>query len=324
MVKFRCPSCAQKLSTRDDRAGKGARCPRCKEQITVPCQPARDPVLVLDDGLTLIKPVTPPDVAAQELVERQRLEKEIARAREEDEQLLASLGAVPPPAPEQTGERTQPWLIDILLYPATGSGIVHLVIFSFFGMLGRSTLQPLYWHSPPIMHLAFVVIVGGYCLFYLAGCIRNSAGGEHRAPDVNRLPEQLSTDAILSQLFATFVWAAFCVGPALACIIAGRTDHLLWLLVGYTAVYGPIALLAVVLFDSVRALSPVLILPSILSVLVPYVLLVLACCLVFGLLIVLYLHVAFGSVLCAYLLMVMAHILGRFYLRYEDRLNWEA
>lgn len=291
----------------------------------VPRPSSSEPAIALEgDSLTLIKPPKSPAVAAQEWAERQRLEEEIARAREEDEQLLASLGAVPPPASEQTGERTRPWLIDILLYPANGSGVIHLIIFSFFGMLFRSTLQPLYWHSPPIIHLAFLVIVGGYCFFYLAGCIRDSAGGGHRAPNVNQLPEQLSTDAILSQLFATFVWAAFCVGPALACIITGRTDYLLWLLVGYAAVYGPITLLAVVLFDSVRALSPVLILPSILSVLVPYVLLVLASCLVFGLSIVLYLHVAFGSVLCAYLLMVMAHILGCFHLRYEERLNWEA
>lgn len=310
MIRFACQHCAAKLTAREDRAGKVSRCPRCKKELTIPDPPAALPEIVkAKNEPTLVEPALQPGPPTP-----QELQDENAYEQRPEE-----------PRPKATvadaRERWLPWPAGILLYPFNASGIIHLVIFS--GLLAPA-LNPLYWHQPPIMHLALLVIVAGYCLFYLTGCIRDSAGGETKAPDVNQLPERLDTDAIISKLFATFVWTVFCLGPPLACVIAGRTDYLLWLLVGYAVFYAPIALLAVVMFDSVRALSPLLIVPSIVCVFLPYLLLVLGLILSFGLMGLLYGRTLVGSILCAYLLMVLAHILGRFYLRYEDRLNWEA
>lgn len=323
-MRFRCPHCSQKLTAKEHLAGKVRACPHCQGKLRIPTpaplkaqRPERDaaainsPANPLDNGLLELAPAPKP-------TERDREET----LRRQEEALLNIQDSELPCEPPS--QRPLAWPRDILLYPANVSGIIHLVIFSFLAGQLRPALQARYWEHPPIMHLALLVIGGGYCLFYLTGCIRDSAGGGLRAPDVNQLPEQLSTDAILAQLFATFAWATFCVGPLLVCIIVGRTDYLLWLLVAYAVIYAPMALLAVVLFDSVRALNPLLILPSILSVLFPYLVLVLSCGLISALFVLLYWRVALGGVFCAYLLMVVAHILGRFYLRYEDRLNWEA
>ena len=323
-MKFRCPNCSQKLTAKESLAGKIRACPHCQDKLTIPTpappkaqRPERDagainrPADPLNNGLFELIPATEPTERDREQTLR-RQEEALLNIRESESPC------------EPTGQRPLAWPMDVLLYPANVSGIIHLVIFSFLAGQLRPALQARYWEHPPIMHLALLVIGGGYCLFYLTGCIRDSAGGGLRTPDVNQLPEQLTTDSIVAQLCATFAWATFCIGPLLVCIIVGRTDYLLWLLVAYAIVYAPIALLAVVLFDSVRALNPLLVLPSILSVLVPYLILVLSCGLISALCVLLYWLVAFGSILCAYLLIVMAHVLGRFYLLYEDRLNWEA
>jgi len=303
-------------------AGQTRTCPHCKNKVTIPQTRATKrsaafaPDALLDPPLQLEPETTARSEGTQPV-------KAYAGVAEQgSDELLTSRGIEP--QPRHSGPRARPRPLDILLYPVNVSGLIHLVILAFFAAQLRPALQPLYWLQPPIMHLALLVIGGGYSLFYLAGCIRDSTGGELRAPDVNRLPEQLSTDAILSQLIAMSAWAACCVGPLLVCVIVGRSDYLLWLLAAYAAIYAPIALLAVVMFDSVRALNPLLILPSIASVFAPYMLLALGSCLVSGLLVLLYPHFTLGGILCAYLLMVMAHVLGRFYLRYEDRLNWEA
>jgi len=38
-VKFNCPSCGRTLNVKDEYAGKKARCPGCKEALTVPFAP---------------------------------------------------------------------------------------------------------------------------------------------------------------------------------------------------------------------------------------------------------------------------------------------
>jgi hypothetical protein len=90
-------------------------------------------------------------------------------------------------------------------------------------------------------------------------------------------------------------------------------------------------LLAVVMFDSFSALNPILLIGSICSTFFQYCGLVL---LFYGL-VVLSVKIAsflrqswvlayISSILFIYLLMVTAHLLGRFYWKYEERLNWEV
>jgi len=91
------------------------------------------------------------------------------------------------------------------------------------------------------------------------------------------------------------------------------------------------ALLAVTMFDSVYGLNPLILLGSMLSTFPPYLGLVLA----LGALLFLIvktnqalagdplLGYAFGFAEY-YLALVAAHLVGRFYWRYEEKLNWAA
>jgi hypothetical protein len=91
-------------------------------------------------------------------------------------------------------------------------------------------------------------------------------------------------------------------------------------------VFFPMGLLAMIMHDSVSALNPLLLLGSIFRVFLPYVgfvlllgMLVVGLALLWPFLIVLPV-IGFAAVL--YGAFILAHILGRFYWRYRDRLDW--
>jgi len=115
-----------------------------------------------------------------------------------------------------------------------------------------------------------------------------------------------------------------------------RTDTFFWFLFSYGVFFFPMGLLAVIMFDSFSGLNPILFIGSIFSTFFPY----------FGLVLFYY---ALSSVLVVaiillqreilpqsqillfvfkviniYLLLIAAHLLGRFYWRYQEKLNWEV
>ena len=109
-----------------------------------------------------------------------------------------------------------------------------------------------------------------------------------------------------------------------------RTDTIYWSLLAYGVFFFPMGLLAVVMFDSLHGLNPITLIGSIFSTVFPYCGLVL----IFGT-IVLFVKTASktqsGSLvtfvagfIAIYILLVIAHLLGRFYWRYQDKLNWEV
>ena len=90
-------------------------------------------------------------------------------------------------------------------------------------------------------------------------------------------------------------------------------------------------LLAVVLFESLRALNPILIISSIFNVFLPYCGLVLLFFTVSGLIAIMlvimprpFIISYILSAVCIYLSMIMAHLLGRFCYKYREKLNWEV
>ncbi len=114
-------------------------------------------------------------------------------------------------------------------------------------------------------------------------------------------------------------------------LVAKRADVIFWLLLIYAVFFFPMALLAVVVLDSPVGLNPRLLYSSISNTFRQYcgfVLLIVAAILLIGTL---------GQkggesenlaffVRCAsvYLVFVGAHLLGRFYWRYQEKLNWEV
>jgi len=190
-----------------------------------------------------------------------------------------------------------------------------------------------YWLHPPIFGLGLLVIFLGYLFYCLSDCIRDSANGGRRAPNIDISPTVLlNAGELISPVFNVFVCTAVCLGPLLAYfIITRRTNLIFWLLVTYGVIFLPMVLLVTVLFDSLRALNPILIIPSTVTVFLPYCGLVLLFFAVGGLIATIIsilpqsrvIGYILGAV-CIYLAMVAAHLLGRFYWRYQEKLNWEV
>jgi len=113
-----------------------------------------------------------------------------------------------------------------------------------------------------------------------------------------------------------------------------------WSLLTYGVFFFPMGTLEVVMFDSVNGLNPVLIIRSIGSTLVRYCLLVV----LFYSLTVLFIFLRTRMIIILprsgiismiistyilfifsmYALLIIGHLLGRFYYKYQDELNWEV
>jgi hypothetical protein len=110
-----------------------------------------------------------------------------------------------------------------------------------------------------------------------------------------------------------------------------KTDVIFWCLFVFGLIFLPMSLLAVAIFETWRGLNPLLLIGSIFSTFLPYFAMIL-------------IFIAAGIVLVqnipnketphptffttwfvgVYLAMVLAHLLGWFYHRYEEKLNWDV
>ncbi len=335
VIKFCCESCSQRFSVHKNNAGKKGICPKCKKIIVIP----------------QIQTQIPP--SNQTVPEAPKAGSE---STSYDSVLLVmpqkdNTQDLPPGHPEAYGNGTEsnqeldeedteetdalhrvPWFLEIFLYPISASGLVNLAILSFLPRM----LPPLghlsYWLSPSPA-LAIIVVLVGYLLYCLSDYIRDSTGGSRRAPDIE-LSLSILTNAgeLVWLILRTFICIAVCIGPLLAyLIITKHTDIIFWLLVTYGVLFLPMVLMAVVLFDSLRALNPILIIASILNVFVPYCGLVLIFFVVCGITAIILVIMPRSwiisytlSAICIYITIVMSHVLGRFCYKYRERLNWEV
>jgi hypothetical protein len=335
IIKFRCENCDGKFSVHKNNAGKKGRCPKCKNIIVIPklestnstsrqrnsedskinskysaydlsllAMPQKDKTQELN--------LSQPDTSGNTAEYNQEIEEEDAE--------------------ETTALYRLPWFVDMFLYPISASGLVNLAILSFLPRM----LPPLghlnYWmYLPP--SLAIIVILVGYLIYCLSDYIRDSADGNRRAPDIElSLSILMNAWELVWLILNTFICVAVCVGPLVAyLIITKQTDIIFWLLVTYGILYLPMVLLGLVLFDSLRALNPILIIASIFNVFLPYcglVLLFFAVCGLIAMILVImpqsFIISYILSAVCIYLTMIMAHLLGRFCYQYRERLNWEV
>jgi hypothetical protein len=113
-------------------------------------------------------------------------------------------------------------------------------------------------------------------------------------------------------------------------LLAKRADIIFWLLLIYAVFLLPMGLLAVIMFDSAIGLNPLLLVRSISSTFFPYCGIVLLFVTPVVLIGMLYTEVQESRLwsfiirsIVTYLALVGAHILGRFYWRYQDKFNWD-
>jgi DNA-directed RNA polymerase subunit RPC12/RpoP len=311
VVRFACSMCHREIEEPESSRGKLIECPHCKEYVPVPLEarPAQEPAVPNRAGT------------------------EADKSDQRFEELQSSIGQMPSKASDHVTERKLPWPLDVFLYPATISGMIHLAILSLLPPMLLPLGQLSYWVHPPIFGLGFVVIFVGYLLYCLSTCIRDSASGSRSAENIDvSLSVLLDVWELISPILLVFVCIAVCLGPLLAYfIIAKRTDFIFWFLVAYGAFSLPMALLAAVLFDSLRALNPALLAVSMLNVLPPYCSLVLLFCTIAGLIGLIMAALPqtqpsayILSTVCIYSAMIAAHLLGRFYARHQEKLNWEV
>jgi hypothetical protein len=235
---------------------------------------------------------------------------------------------------ESRGERTLPWFIDIFLYPFNLAGVIHLIflwllLFLFCPLV--IALIGLGIEYIPVVYL----LPAAYSLHYFAECIRDSAAGSRRAPELHAGPTKLDKWDYISQLLLVVGSIAACFWPiAVYYIVTERSDLIYWLLLVCGGFFYPMTLLAVVLFDSFGALNPILIIGSIFRTLLPYCVMIL----LFYAGVLLFIKIDspvnrfwllpavpfFIKGAQLYMIFVAVGCLGRFYHRYEKKLNWEV
>jgi len=332
MIKFLCPNCSVKLTAPEDRAGKLSKCPRCKSRITIPQQFLTKPSDAQEKvEISTTNSTKPLDEMMFDLPGKQNRSDDESELRQRERQQLESLGFKT--VPQYTGERKFPWPIDVLLYPCSEPGLTSLAIIigipfvlsliqRFVGLLSAVLALPLFLVN---------ILIGLYAGWYFAECVWDSAKGGTRAPEVFGASVDLSY--MWSRvLYLSAVYIIFILPFILYRMYTSRMDVIFWVLASWAVVFFPMGLLTMVMFDSSDALNPLFLLISIFRVFFQYV----------GLLILLgmlssliwLVQVVFrgqaqtiwlevvGVMTSGYGAFVMAHVLGRFYWRYKEKLNW--
>jgi hypothetical protein len=259
---------------------------------------------------------------------------------------------------EERPTRKLPWFIDIFLYPISKAGLstigviigVPLAMTLFMLLLGLMMLV----FPPMLVFVVFFGMIGGlirilislFAYWYLCECIRDSADGGIRAP------ETMATTPGIGEMFWQFMrlvgcfiffWAPlagyfYSSGGRWLFLLSGNeplesgfSPSILILLLAYAVFFFPMGLLSVVFFDSLAGLNPILIIGSILSTFFQYCGLILLFFAIGALSILsvtilpqLWFLRFFSNVTLLYMAMVYAHLLGRFYWKYQEKLNWDA
>ena len=335
-IRFLCKSCGKKISVPEVYAGKKGKCPKCKSLIVVPRATGSS---VTADRHTSDVKISPKNTHWDGLLLDTPQKREVpAEMTEQDSTYedLYGLGQtveqrLRAEQDEQTGERKLPWLIDIFLYPVSVPGLINLAIFIGVPLLVSAVMFLL---GPLAFTLTIPIIIVNilirlYMYWYFAECIRDSGVGGLRAP------ETLGNSPDLGDMFSQTISIVACIilflGPVgFYHLFIHKTDLIYWILLGYGVFFFPMGLLAVVMFNSSSGFNPFVIIGSIFSTFFQYCGLIIVFC-GFGLLTQIGPGAHTSRVLAfiffcgnIYLIMVAAHLLGRFYWRYQEKLNWEV
>ncbi len=339
MIKFYCKHCGEQIGVPAGSGGRGARCPKCKKKVIVPEAENAEPVAGqsnISDSKGGAKyagfdralfDIPKEDESASQVSTQGGMSKEGYEELRRRKKLLDEYEA------EQIGKRKLPGFIDVFLYPASFWGLVYLgiiigitLILDTVGKVLPDYLGCLFWLLTLVIRI-FVVL---FMYWYFAECVRDSAEGGLRAPKV--IGDVLPAGDMFRQMVDIVVCVVIFFGPfVLYVLIARRAGIIFWLLLIYGIFFFPMTLLSFVVFDSIAGLNPRLIYKSISNTFWQYfglVLLFVAAVLVIGVLgqkasesgyLVILVH--FAGI---YLIFVGAHLLGRFYWKYQEKLKWEV
>jgi len=339
MVRFQCQHCGARLQVSEAQAGKKGRCPHCKTPLVVPNPSVSAPAGEPPRPAAARAPatVTPYDLAFLETPKNESQAHTEGSSLPRDPILTAAgsyeaYGESAQEQAEHSGERKLPWPIDILLYPFNMAGLITLAIVIVIPLLINLAAGLVGPFGFFILIPGAVVdgVIGAYFLWYVGQCIADSAIGGVRAPET--IAQAPGIWDMITQIVRLLACIAVSLLPMLIYWLSvQRVDAVFWSLLAFAAALCPMTLLAVTMFDSIGGLNPLILLGSVFSTFLPYVGLVL----VLGSMIFLIANVrgvladypllgyTFG-ITERYLVLVAAHLLGRFYWRYKEKLNWDV
>jgi hypothetical protein len=342
-IRFACHFCGKQIHVPPIHAGKKGKCPQCKNVVVIP-KLMSPPLPLQDDEPIRLKrdcdmppesdrpvykaPEPDSDLLLQPNPPRNRITADQSKDQQY-EMLRQSAGFDSPQPPPQ---RKYPALVDVFMYPANMQGLIFLAIAVLVPLLIRmaSIVLCIFGFLLSIFNLLIIM----YIYWFLAQCVRDSASGGLRAPET--VAETPGLWELLWQVFELLVCLALCAVPAIGYYIyTYETDQLFWCLAGFGAFIYPMALLSVIMFDSISGLNPLIIIPSIFSSFFQY------CGLVVLISAIIFLYVQTRKLLPddyflrfvlyplvqaaeLYLAMMAMHLLGRFYFKYQGKLNWEV
>ncbi len=332
----------------DAHAGKAGRCPQCKRVLTVPPLSGRDSIAqaVFPDRPARARPPVLGDSRLFDAPPADATADGQAGDPDEVEEAYRNLRALEGRwllrEEEEVPERRLPWVIDIFLYPLNRAGLSILLLCAGIPLLLRIVLRftmilsgafgpvIIFWVLFIVLHWSALFLLALYVNWYMYACIRDSAAGGIRAS--NTIAATPGFGELFGQGLTTVATVLACMAPALLYLYHTRSvDGLFWTLYGLGGFLFPMALLAVVMFESLRALNPLLLVGSVRSTFLPYFLLVPFCYALCVLIPVAGYYVKvrwpLGYLLlflAYYQLLVLAHLLGRFYWKNEERLNWDT
>jgi hypothetical protein len=242
-------------------------------------------------------------------------------------------------------------LPDAFAYPFRGNGFMLLIAGAFLYFLlqvGQIMMTgPTYW-----MKVAGVIVqifLGGYLFAYAQTIIQTTAVQDQELPQLTGV-SSFWEDVLLPFLQMLGLMVA-CFSPALVALVATAASGQPALAVAAIPlfvlgfIYLPMGFLAVVILDTLKALNPLVIVPSILRVPLAYVVTLVLLAGVYGIrfggdlviawafqegfstksmatLFLMLMVKAFWCVAGFYLLVVTLRILGLLYVTKKDRLGW--
>ncbi|NIP24358.1 MAG: hypothetical protein GWN67_08540 [Phycisphaerae bacterium] len=339
MIKFYCKHCGQQIGVPVGSAGSEARCPRCKKTVFIPEAGSTEAVA---DESTLSGSKGEGKYAGfdralfdipQEEESASQADNQVGMSKEEFEEFRRNKAALEEYEAMQIGKRKLPALIDVFLYPTSFWGLVYLVLFIGITLFLEAMGKILPYQFSCLYSIKVTVIKVLVVLFmywYFAECVRDSADGGLRAPRV--IGDTPGFWDMFRQMVDIIVCIVIFFAPFfLYVLITKKAGIIFWFLLIYAVFFFPMVLLSFVVFDSIAGLNPRLIYKSILKTFWPYCGLVLFF-IAAGLLVGVLGYKSSGSVYlfilarCVgfYLLFVAAHLLGRFYWKYQERLKWDV
>jgi hypothetical protein len=318
MITFKCRSCGHSLRVPEAGAGRKGKCPKCSTVIRVPRLEPEPPEPLApvdlpdgDEGALHLKRESLP-ASSSEGLPAWAVDNVAETLLRDDHQ-------------EDQGKRKYPWPVDILLYPANAPGLVNLGLFWFLPIGVAFVCQFIFI---PCLGFILSLVVPAYMIYYFADCIRDSAKGNTRAPDnVSNVPAVRDAFAQFLCVIATIVMAFLPTG--IVFVFYRQMNGLAWVCFGLGVFMLPMALLATIMRDTGAGLNPFVWIMAILRTLIPYtglagIFLALNVGLVFYMQATddyLIRHILVTGPFI-YTAMILMHLFGRFYYRYEKRLDW--